>query len=328
MTRTTFPGRRAALCVLAAAALSLGGTAVSASDAWPAKPVKVLVPYVAGGPVDTVTRMLMDVASKALGQSIVVENKPGANTQVATAQLARSAPDGYTFGVVPAAYTTNQVLVKKLPYKPADFTAVSHMVNIPLFLFTSASTPVANVSEFVAWARKKPVSYASTGPGSTGHLLGETLSMSAGLKGTHVAYNGSAQLMPDLMAGLVDYIFDPASGGMAQVKAGKLKVLAVSLPKRCECAPDVPTMAESGFTDIVQSSWIGLMAPAGTPRSVVERMSTELAKAVKNPEVTKRLETLGFGPVGSTPAEFQRLIERDTVAYAAIARKANIALEP
>lgn len=326
MNPSVLRNRRASLSLLAGAAMVLSCGAAWANE-WPTKPIKVFVPYAAGGPVDTVTRMLMEVTSKSLGQPIVIDNKPGANTTVSTTALARSTPDGYTFGVVPAAYTTNQVLVKNLPYKPTDLVAVSHMVNIPLFLYTSAATPASNVSEFVAWARKKQPSYASTGPGSTGHLLGEMFSLSSNLKGVHIGYNGSAKAMPDLVAGLVDYFFDPASGGMPQVKAGKLKVLAVSLPKRCECAPDVPTMAEAGYPDIVQSSWIGLMAPAGTPKEVVDRISKELAKAVKNPELSERLQGMGFGPAGSTPAQFQSLIESDISVYGAISRKANISLD-
>ena len=315
--------------LLAGAVTSLCGLLAGGASAaaWPNKPVKVLVPYVAGGPVDNVTRMLMEIVSKSIGQSIIIDNKPGANTMVSTAQLSRSPADGYTFGVIPAAYTTNQVLVKKIAYKASDLTPVSHMVNIPLFLFTSAATPANNVKEFVAWAKAKPMSYASTGPGSTGHLLGEMFSMAADLKAAHVGYNGSAQVMPDLMESRVDYIFDPATGGMPHVKAGKLKVLAVSAPQRCDCAPEIPTMAESGFTEIVQGSWIGLMAPAKTPGDIVERMSAEVAKAVNSPEFAKRLQVLGFGPVGSTPAQFQELIDRDVSAYAAIARKANIQLD-
>lgn len=327
MQRQSIFRRRTTLGMFAGALATLVSGGVWADAAWPTKPIKVLVPYVAGGPVDTVTRMVMDITSKSLGQPIIVENKPGANTMVSTTALSRSPADGYTFGVIPAAYTTNQVLVKKLAYKPSDLAAVSHMVNIPLFLFTSAVTPANNAKDFVAWAKKKQVSYASTGPGSTGHLLGEMFSMTAGLKGTHVGYNGSAQVMPDLMAGLVDYIFDPATGGMPHVKAGKLKVLGVSATQRCECAPDVPTMAEAGFPAMVQGSWIGMMAPAKAPAPVVERMSQALAVAMKDPELNKRLQTLGFGPVGSTPKEFQALIDRDISAYAAIAKKANITLD-
>lgn len=328
MKTTVQNKKRTTIAWLTGAALALGSGAGWANGDWPTKPVKVLVPYAAGGPVDGVTRMLMEIVGKSLGQAVVIENKPGANTMVATAQLARSPQDGYTFGVVPAAYTTNQVLIKKLSYQPSELQAVSHLVNIPLFLFTSARTPATHVGELVAWARNKPaVSYASTGPGSTGHLLGEMMSLSADLKASHVGYNGSAQAMPDVMEGRVDYFFDPATGGMPHVKVGKLKVLAVSAPKRCDCAPAVPTMAESGYPDMVQGSWIGLMAPAGTPKPVVERMSAELAKALRDPELSKRLETLGFGPVGSTPAAFQTLIDSDVSTYAAIARKANIVLD-
>lgn len=311
---------------LAGMALTLAAGSASA-DAWPTRPVKVWVPYGAGGPVDTVTRVIMDSVAKALGQPVVVENKPGGNTLVSTAALATSPPDGYTFAVVPAAYTTNQVLVKNLPYKPTDLTPVSHMVNIPLFLFTSANTPVNNLAEFVTWSRSKQPSYASTGPGSTGHLLGEMLSLAANLKGTHVAYTGSAKAMPDLMNGLVDYFFDPASGGMQHVKAGKLKVLAVSLPQRCECAPDVPTMAEAGYPEMVQSSWIGLMAPTGTPKEVVDRMSMEVAKTLRTPELSARLLSIGFGAVGSTPAQFQSLIDKDVSVYGALSRKVNLTSE-
>lgn len=326
MNQSVLGNRRTSLSFLAGATMVLTCGAAWANE-WPTKPLKVFVPYAAGGPVDTVTRMLMETVSKSLGQPVLVENKPGANTTVSTTALARAAPDGYTFGVVPAAYTTNRVLVKNLPYKPTDFATVSHMVNIPLFLYTSAATPASNVAEFVAWTHKKQPSYASTGPGSTGHLLGEMFSLSANLKGVHIGYNGSAKAMPDLMAGLVDYFFDPASGGMPQVKAGKLKVLAVSLTKRCECAPDVPTMAEAGFPDIVQSSWIGLMAPAGTPKEAVDRISKEIANAVKGQELSARLQSMGFGPVGSTPAQFQSLIESEISVYGAIARKANISLD-
>lgn len=325
MDTSVFRGRRASFSLLTGAVIALSCTATWAND-WPTKPVTVLVPYGAGGPVDTVTRMVTDIVTKALGQPIVVENKPGASTTLSTSVLARSAPDGYTFGVVPAAYTTNQVLMKNLPYKPKDLMAVSHMVNIPLFLYTSALTPASNVAELVTWARKKGPSYASTGQGSTGHLLGEMFSLSGNLKGVHIPYTGSAKAMPDLMTGLVDYFFDPASGGMPLVKAGKLKVLAISSPTRCDCAPDLPTMAESGFPNITQGSWIGLMAPAGTPKAVVDRMSTEFEKALKSPEVSTRLQAMGYGPIGSTPAQFQSLIESDVSVYGDIARKANITL--
>lgn len=313
------------VALLTVAMLSVTGGA-KAADAWPERPIKVLVPYTAGGPVDTLTRMLMENVAKYIDETVVIENRPGANTQVATGQLARSAPDGYTFGVVPAAYTTNQVLVKNLAYKPSDLMPVSHIVDIPLFLFIPASVPADNVHEFVSWARDQQPNYASTGPGSTGHLLGEMFSLNAGLNAVHIAYQGSAQAMPNLMEGMVSYFFDPAIGGMPHVRAGKLKVLAVSRSERCPCAPDVPTMAESGFPEIVQGSWLGVMAPKGTPDIIVQRMAEAMAVALRDPAFMERLETLGFGAVGSSPADFQALLDSDINAYEAIARSANISL--
>lgn len=314
--------------IAAAVALGLGmlaGPGMADTGNWPEKPIRVVVPYTPGGSVDSSTRMVMERVSAALGQPIVVENKPGANTTVGTAQVARSAPDGYTFAIVPATYTANYALFKNLPYKHADFAPVGHIVDIPMFLFTRTETPANNVKELVAI--DKAMNYASTGPGSTGHFLGALFTDTTGINAEHVPYNGSAPILADLMAGLIDFIFDPAMVPMPHVKTGKLKVLGVSLPERCECAPDVPTMKEAGYPELVQSSWIGLLAPAGTPDAIVERMSKEMAVAVKDPEVTKTLINLGFGVAGSTPQEFQALIERDTKTYQKIAEIADITVQ-
>ncbi|WP_236904007.1 Bug family tripartite tricarboxylate transporter substrate binding protein [Comamonas serinivorans] len=310
---------------VALAATGLAGLAQA--DTWPSKPIKVVLPYTPGGSVDTSTRMVMEPVAKALGQPIVIENKPGANTTVGTAQLVRSAADGYTFGIVPASYAANYTLFKNLPYKHSDLAPVSHLVDIPMYLFTRAQTPAKNVKELVAWAKTKPVSYASTGPGSTGHFLGAAFTLKEGIDGTHVPYNGSAPILADLTSGQIDFLFDPAMVPMPHVKAGTLKVLAVSLPKRCPCTPDVPTLEEAGVPGFVQSSWIGLMAPAGTPKAIVDRLSTEIGKALKNPELIKKLADMGMSAQGSTPAQFQALIERDTQNYAAIAKQANISLD-
>ena len=312
--------------VLTLAALALSGTVAAQAD-WPTKPIKVVLPYTPGGSVDTSTRMIMEPVAKALGQPIIVENKPGANTTVGTTQVARAAKDGYTFGVVPASYAANYTLFKGLPYKAADLMTVSHMVDIPMYLFTRAQTPAKNVKELVAWAKTKPISYASTGPGSTGHFLGAAFSLKEGINGTHVPYNGSAPILADLTSGQIDFLFDPAMVPMQHVKAGTLKVLAVSLPKRCACTPDVPTMEEAGVPGFVQSSWIGLMAPAGTPKPIADRMSAEIAKALKNPELIKKLSDMGLNAQGSTPAQFQALIDRDTKSYADIALRAKISLD-
>lgn len=309
-----------------AAALWTASSAVQAEE-WPSKPIKVLLPYTAGGAVDTSTRMIMDPVSKALGQPIIVENKPGANTTVGTAQLVRSPNDGYTFGVVPATYAANYTLFKKLAYKASDLTPVSHLVDIPMYLFTRAETPANNVQELIAWAKKKHVSYASTGPGSTGHFLGAAFTQQEKIEGTHVPYNGSAPILADLMSGQIDFLFDPAMVPMPHVKSGKLKVLAVSLPQRCPCTPDVSTMEAAGVKGFVQSSWIGLMAPAGTPQPIIDRLTKAIETAMKDPALVQKLATMGMNAQGSSPEKFHDLIERDTKAYASIAQKGHITLE-
>lgn len=316
------------IAAMAAAVMSIGmvsSGAASAAD-WPARPISVIVPYTAGGSVDSSTRMVMEGVSAAIGQTIVVENKPGANTTVGTGQLARARPDGYTFGIVPATYTANYALFDNLPYRHEDFAPISHIVNIPMFLFTRAETPVENVKELETFAKSKPANYASTGPGSTGHFLGALFSQTTKIGAQHVPYNGSAPILADLMAGQIDFIFDPAMVPMPHVKAGKLKALAVSLPERCECFPDIPTMEEAGYPGFVQSSWIGLMAPKGVPKDVVDRMAREIAAVVAKPDVQQKLQTMGMSVVGSTPEQFQQVIERDTAVYGKIAQDANISL--
>ncbi len=322
-----YPFPKIARGLLATAMAGLGvmaGQAAAADVKWPNKPITVIVPYTPGGSVDTSTRVVMEGVSAAIGQPIVIENKPGANTTVATGQLARAKPDGYTFGIVPATYTANYAMFEKLPYKHEDFTPVSHIVNIPMFLFTRAETPVKNVKELEAYARGKASNFASTGPGSTGHFLGALFTQTTDLNAQHIPYNGSTPILADLMAGQIDFLFDPAMVPMPHVKEGKLKALAVSLPERCPCYPDVPTMEEQGYPGFVQSSWIGLLAPAGAPSEIVERMAKEIAAVTAKPEVAEKLQAMGLSSVGSTPAGFQALIERDTKVYGEIAESADI----
>ncbi|NYT61493.1 tripartite tricarboxylate transporter substrate binding protein [Alcaligenaceae bacterium] len=316
-----------AMAAVAASLSVMAGASLADTGSWPNKSIRVIVPYTPGGSVDTSTRMVMEQVAKAIGQTIVVENKPGANTTIGTTQLMRSAPDGYTFGIVPATYTANYALFKNLPYKHADFAPVGHIVDIPMFLFTQAQAPANTVQELVAYGKTKSMNYASTGPGSTGHFLGALFTQTTGINAEHVPYNGSAPILTDLMAGQIDFIFDPAIVPMPHVKTGKLKVLAVSLPKRCACEPDVPTMEEAGYPGFVQSSWIGLLAPAGTPPAIIERMSKEMATVINNPDIAKKFQNLGFSGVGSTPQQFQALIDRDTQSYKKIAESAKISIE-
>lgn len=320
--------RSIAIAVAGVAALHTAPTALAA-DAWPAKPIKVIVPYTPGGSTDTVSRVVFEQVSQRLGQPIIIENKPGANSTLGVGVAARSAPDGYTFVSVLAAYSANMSLYSKLSYKPADLVPVAEMAELPLFLFASKKLPVKTVAELVDYGRKHPdtLTFGSSGVGSSAHLTGERLAMESKLKLTHVPYNGSAPILPALVSGEVSVAFDPLLVPMPHVKSGKISVLAVASAKRWPGEPNIPTMEEAGFPGFVMSSWTGLLAPAGTPQPIVARMAREIAAATRSPEVTKKLTDLGFVPVGGTPEEFRKLIERDTRRYAEIVKAGKITLD-
>jgi len=304
------------------------GQGASAAE-WPTKPIKVIVPYTPGGSTDTVSRVVFERVSQSLGQPIIIENKPGANSTLGVGVAARSAPDGYTFVSVLAAYSANMSLYSKLSYKPTDLVPVAEMAELPLFLFASKRLPVKTVAELVAYGRKNPdaLTFGSSGVGSSAHLTGERLAMESKLKMTHVPYNGSAPILPALVSGEVSIAFDPLLVPMPHVKSGKINVLAVASAKRWPGEPQIPTMEESGFPGFVMSSWTGLLAPAGTPQPVVDRMAKAIAAATTSPEVSKKLTELGFVPVSDTPEAFRKRIERDTVRYAEIVKAGKISLD-
>ncbi|WP_373376625.1 Bug family tripartite tricarboxylate transporter substrate binding protein [Cupriavidus nantongensis] len=326
--RVARSARSIALAAAGVAALHTAPTALAA-DAWPAKPIKVIVPYTPGGSTDTVSRVVFEQVSQRLGQPIIIENKPGANSTLGVGVAARSAPDGYTFVSVLAAYSANMSLYSKLSYKPADLVPVAEMAELPLFLFASKKLPVKTVAELVDYGKKHPdtLTFGSSGVGSSAHLTGERLAMESKLKLTHVPYNGSAPILPALVSGEVSVAFDPLLVPMPHVKSGKINVLAVASAKRWPGEPNIPTMEEAGFPGFVMSSWTGLLAPAGTPQPIVARMAREIAAATRSPEVTKKLTDLGFVPVGGTPEEFRKLIERDTRRYAEIVKAGKITLD-
>ncbi len=323
-TRATRAARMAAILI---AGLAIGQGASAAE--WPTKPIKVIVPYTPGGSTDTVSRVVFEKVSQSLGQPIIIENKPGANSTLGVGVAARSAPDGYTFVSVLAAYSANMSLYSKLSYKPSDLVPVAQMAELPLFLFASKRLPVKTVGELVAYGRKNPdaLTFGSSGVGSSAHLTGERLAMESKLKMTHVPYNGSAPILPALVSGEVSIAFDPLLVPMPHVKSGKINVLAVASAKRWPGEPQIPTMEESGFPGFVMSSWTGLLAPAGTPQPVVDRMAKAIAAATTSAEVSKKLTELGFVPVSDTPEAFRKLIERDTVRYAEIVKAGKISLD-
>lgn len=321
--------RRTALAAaLAITALAATGHSMAQdSSNWPTKPIKLTVPYTPGGSTDIVSRTVFEAVGKRLGQPVVIENKPGANSTIGVSQTARAPADGYHFVSVLAAYTVNMSLYKKLPYKASDFVAVSHVADLPMFLFTSNKLPVSNARELAEYGKQNPLNYASSGTGASAHMIGARWAQENGLNAQHVPYNGSAPILSDLMSGQVDMLFDPALVPMPHAKTGKIKVLAVASKQRWPGEPDIPTMEESGFPGFVMNSWVGVLAPQGTPQPIVDKLSQAITEAVQSPEVKDKLTQLGFAAVGSSPAEFQQLIDQDTAMYKGVIDKAQVSID-
>ncbi|WP_313620905.1 tripartite tricarboxylate transporter substrate binding protein [Achromobacter sp.] len=320
--------RRRSLRTLLFAALAAAGLAATpahAADDWPSKPIKIIVPYTPGGSTDIVTRIVMEKLGPRLNQTIVVENRPGANSSLGSAIAAKAEPDGYTFLSMLPAYIINFHLYK-LGYTPADLTPVVQMADLPLFLFVSQEVPVKTVAELVAYARKNPdkLTYASSGNGSSAHLTGADFALQSKITMTHVAYKGSAPILTDLLGNRVSMVFDPILVPMQYVKQNRLKALAFTGKERWPTEPDIPTMEEAGLPGFVTGSWAGLMAPANTPRPIIERMSREISEIVKEPDVRQKFVDAGFLPVGGTPAQFAELMKKDSARYAEIIKQANI----
>jgi len=324
---TAATDRRHALRNLLFAALAVTGLAAgpAQADDWPSKPIKIIVPYTPGGSTDTVTRIVMEKLGPRLNQTIVVENRPGANSSLGSALVAKAEPDGYTFLSMLPAYIINFHLYK-LGYKPADLTPVVQMADLPLFLFVSQELPVNNVSELVAYARKNldKLTYASSGNGSSAHLTGADFALQSKITMTHVAYKGSAPILTDLLGNRVSMVFDPILVPMQYVKQNRLKALAFTGKERWPTEPGIPTMEEAGLPGFVTGSWAGLMAPANTPRPIIERMAREISEIVKEPDVRQKFVDAGFLPVGGTPAQFAELMKKDSARYAEIIKQANI----
>ena len=279
---------------------------------WPAKPIRMVVPYAAGGLPDTMTRIIGIRLGEALGQQIVIENRGGAGGIAGTEQVAKSPPDGYTLLVADVGQLAiNPHLYAKLPYDPLkDFAPVSLIGTASLYLVAHPAVPANSFAELVALLKANPgkFNYGSSGTGSIHHLATEALKAALGLDIVHVPYKGMGQAVPALLGGQVSILFSALPAIEPHVKAGKVKLLAISTPKRSAQAPEVPTIAELGLPGYDFAPQIGALAPAGTPAALVARLSNEIAKAVKSPEVAQRFQQLGIDPVGSTPEAYAELI--------------------
>ena len=317
--------RRCASALLAITLCASSFVYAQGTGDWPNKTIKVVVPYTPGGSTDTATRVIMDKLSARLKQNIVIENKPGANGNVGAAAVARAEPDGYTFVSVLAAYSISPHLYQ-MPFAPDALVPISKMADLPLFLFVSNKLPVTTVQELVAFGKNNPgkLNYASSGTGASAHMTGTNFGLLSGLQMEHVPYKGSAPILADILSGQLSFVFDTMVVFMPHVKEGKLKAIAVSSAKRWPTEPNIPTMAESGFPGFAMSSWVGLMAPKGTPAPIIDRISKEIGEIVKDPDVQQKFLAAGFVAEATTPEGFRQLIEKDGAMYGEIIKKANI----
>jgi tripartite-type tricarboxylate transporter receptor subunit TctC len=314
-------------CALAFFAAVLGFAAAPAIAQYPVKPVRLMVPFVAGGNTDIIARVVTPEMSKALGQQIVIENRGGAGSTIGTEVVAKSPADGYTLLMVSAAHVINPAMIKKLPYDSIkDFAPISVVADVPTAFAVNPHLPVKNVKEFVALAKAKPgqLNYSTAGRGTVGHLAAELLSSIAGIKMVHVAYKGTGQSITDLIAGHVQLQFSSMPAVINQARAGKLRLLAQTGEKRSAAAQDVPTMVESGVKGFVVSSGFGLLAPAGTPRPVIDRVHGALVKALSDPAVRNNLSGQGADPVGNTPEQYDAFNKAEIAKWIKVARGAGI----
>ena len=308
--------------------LATGSTQAQSADTYPSKPIRLVIPFPPGGATDIVGRLVAKHLGEAFRQPVVVDNKPGAGAAIGAEIVARSAPDGYTLFVgSPSSLTVNQSLYDNLPYKPGtDFVPISVVANTPGVLAVHPSVPAKTVHELIALAKSKPgkMTYASSGNGNFQHLVAELFKGKVGIDVLHVPYKGSAPALADAVSGQVDMVFDVVPSAAPLVQAGKLRGLAVTTLQRSELLPEVPTLDEQGITGFDSSSWYALVAPTGTPPAILNRLSIEVTKMVKTPEMRAELLKLGAAPVGNSPAEAKAFIDAEAARWGALIRANGI----
>ena len=315
---------------LAAIALALTvATGAHAQATYPDKPVRLVVPFPAGSGTDIVGRILAQQMTADFGQTVLVDNRPGASTIVGTDIVAKSAPDGYTMVMASNNHAMNPALFEgKLPFDAIkDFAGVGQIATLPFILVVNPQVPATNLQELIALAKKGGLTYASTGNGTPPHVAGEMLKRAAKVDITHVPYKGSAAAVQDVVSGQVPMMFINVPSGLSLVKAGKLRALAVGTAKRIGMMPDLPTVAELGYPGFEVSLWMGLLMPAGTPAGIIDRMSKETASALADPAVRKKLEEQGAEPAYMPPAEFSRFVVDETSRFAELVKDVGLRVD-
>jgi tripartite-type tricarboxylate transporter receptor subunit TctC len=307
------------------------GSSAAQPAAYPSKPIRFVVPYPAGGPLDTVARLLGQKVGESTRQPVVVDNKPGAGGNIGADSVAKSQPDGYTIlmGAV-ATHAINPTLYASIPYDAArDFIPVTQVASTPNVLVVNPAVPARDLREFIAYAKANPgkLNFGSGSTGSAGHLAGELFKAMAGVEMTHVPYKGAAPAMNDLIGGQIQLMFDNLASSLAQVRAGKVRALAVTTAKRSSLAPELPTIAESGLPGFEATSWFALLGAPGIPRDVQMRINAETLRVLAMPDVKDRLAKLGLDPRPGTPEALAGLIQSETGKWAKVVKASGARIE-
>ncbi len=318
------------LCMLSVM-FAVPAAVAQTTETYPSRPIRLIVPFTAGGPADTLARVVGEKAGANMGKQVVVDNRPGAGGNIGMALGAKAAPDGYTLVLAPAGnLTVNPSLYRNVPYDVGkDFAPVTVLAAVPNILVVHPSIPARNLTEFIAYAKAQrgQLNFSSPGAGSGAHLAGELFNSMTGAEMTHVPFAGIAPAVTALLGGQVQLMFAGAPSVLQYVRAGKLSALGVASPKRINSAPELPTLSESGLVGFDVTSWYSIVAPAGTPAEIIARLHTELGKVLREPDVREKLAALGADPIANTPGEFAAMIKTETAKWSEIVRSAKITIE-
>ncbi len=310
-----------------AAAMAVTG---AMAQTWPARPITLIVPFPAGGTTDVLARALGERLQQSLGQPVVIESKPGAGATIGADFVAKARPDGYTLLVGAVHHTIATSVYKKLPYDfQKDFAPLTTIAMVPNVLVVNATTPAKSVNELVALLKADPAkaNYGSNGNGTAQHLIGTQFQNNTGAKLTHIAYKGSGPLATDLLGGQILMTFDTITPVLPHIKAGKLRPLAVTTATRSPALPDVPTLDEAGLKGFNIGTWFGVLAPAGTPKDIQARLSSEMVKIIKSPEFRQRMADIGADPIGDSPEQMAQTIKAETEKFGKLVKDANVVID-
>jgi tripartite-type tricarboxylate transporter receptor subunit TctC len=319
-----------AIFKIACVVLLAGAAGIANAQAYPTRPIRFIAPYVPGGGVDFVARVIAAKLSETIGQQVIVENRPGGGTNIGSELVARAAPDGYTLLVGGVPNTVNMIFFKKLPYHvERDFAPVSQTTTAPNILAVHPSVPVRSVKDLIALAkaRRGELTFASAGIGSSNHLSGELFRVMAGLDIVHVPYKGGGAAVTDLLAGQVSMYFGTTPSTVPHVRTGRLRALAVTTAKRSQATPDIPTMAEAALPGFENAAWHGLLAPTGTPPAVINKLYTEVVRVLRMPDTIERMAAQGVDVIGNSPVEFAAFIKQDLIKYEKLVKSAGLKIE-